>query len=66
MAIKTQYYNTNKTDNNVPNLKHFLIFLRDNGLRFKTNDYYGRGYVLDDIEMNEDEIIEKFKEEDYE
>lgn len=64
MAIKTSSYNSEKVVKSDTNLKDFLIWLRDHGIMYKTNDFHNRGWILDSVAMNDDEIIEKYKKEE--
>lgn len=41
-------------------IKDFLIFARDNDLKFKIDDAYGKRYILDDKEINDDELIDLY------
>lgn len=41
-------------------LELFLIFFRDNDLKYKPDDAYDRGYILNDVNMSKEEIINEF------
>lgn len=44
-----------------------MIWMRDNGVSYKTTDFYDRGYVLEGKRYSAEELFKRFmKEEGYE
>lgn len=59
-------FKTNELDKNITIdelLTNWLIWIRDHDLKFKIDDPYDRGYVLDDAEISKKELIDKFKKQ---
>lgn len=63
--------NQNKRPEHYPPKTHdktlydMLDWLRSKNMTYQRTDFYGRGYILDGVEMNDEEIIELFYKESF-
>jgi hypothetical protein len=37
-----------------------IIWMRDNGVEYKTTDFYDKGYLIDGVEYSAKELFDKF------
>jgi len=60
MPLITHDYNSEKIKEDKNPIKDFLIWMRDNDLKYKTNDFYDKAYLLNGIPVTIDEIIKTY------
>lgn len=63
MPLVTHDYDSEEIKKQKDPLRDFLIWMRDNDLRYRNMDFYDKNYLLNDEPVTIDEIIKTYNDE---